>query len=49
MVMRADGKAVIWLNGYAHDGGCYVTLSLETASKYGDSWEYDGWTWDEVE
>lgn len=50
MVMRADKKAVVWLNGYTeYDGRRYVMLSRETAGKYGDSWHYNGWSWDEVE
>ena len=50
IVMRADKKAVVWLDSHMLlKGRRYVMFSRETASKYGDSWEYDGWAWDEVE
>ena len=52
MVMRADSKAVVWLNGYVGDGNHrYVMLSRDQAKRgfYGNSWEYNDVTWYEVE
>lgn len=52
MIMRCDSKAVIWLNGYVGDGNYrQVQLSREVAKRdfYGNSWEYNGVIWYEVE